>query len=128
MDKRKYTRILIDVMVEIHLADGTHLYGKTANLSLGGAFIKLTSPPTLRQATLCKLELIIKTEEGWVRVEFESSIVHNRDDGIGIRFDAANTAHHESFLKLLIDGTDDIDQLLEELSQHPRQKFRFSDK
>ena len=41
--------------------------------------------------------------------------------------ESANAAHHESFLKLLMDGSTDIDQLLEELSHHPRQDFQFSD-
>jgi len=41
--------------------------------------------------------------------------------------DGASLNHHESFLKLLIDGTSDVDKLLDELSQYPRREFQFTD-
>lgn len=127
-DNRKYTRLPLDVLVEIHLADGSHLYGETADISLDGAFVILIPPPGLQSGQACNLELIIKTEDGWVRVAFECSIAHSKEDGIGLRFERANAPHHESFLKLLIDGSQDIDTLLDELSQHPRNEFQFSSK
>lgn len=127
MEHRKYTRLPLDIMVELHLRDGTRLYGETADLSLDGAFVNLTPPSDLDTGKECKLELIIKSEDGWVRVEFDSTVAHVRNDGIGIRFEAANAAHHESFLKLFIEGDHDIDKLLEELSQHPRSEFHFTD-
>jgi hypothetical protein len=126
-NQRKYTRLPLDIMVELKLTDGTRLYGETADISLDGAFVILIPPPGLQPGQQCNLELIIKTEAGWVRVAFVGSIAHCREEGIGIRFESANAAHHESFLKLLMDGSTDIDQLLEELSHHPRQDFQFSD-
>jgi PilZ domain len=125
-DNRKYTRLPLDVVVEIKLEDDNRLYGETADISLDGAFVVLIPPPGIETGQACSLELIIKTEEGWVRVAFECSIAHINDDGIGLQFNAADTPHHESFLKLLIDGCNDVDQLLEELSQHPRKGFQFS--
>ena len=127
MEHRKYTRLPLDIMVEIHLSDGARLYGETADLSLDGAFVNLTPPSDLDAGKECKLELIIKSEDGWVRVEFNSTVAHVKNDGIGVRFEAANAAHHESFLKLFIEGDHDIDKLLEELSQHPRSEFHFND-
>ncbi len=126
-DHRKYTRLPLDVIVEIKLGDDSRLYGETADISLDGAFVMLIPPPGVKTGQPCDLELIIKANEGWVRVAFSCSIAHCKDDGIGLQFDAADTPHHESFLKLLIDGSSDIDQMLEELSQHPRKKFQFSD-
>lgn len=126
MEHRKYTRLPLDIMVELHLNDGTRLYGETADLSLDGAFVNLTPPSEIGIGQKCKLELIIKSEEGWVRVEFGSTIAHFKEEGIGVRFEAANAAHHESFLKLFIEGDHDIDKLLEELSQHPRSEFHFT--
>ena len=126
MENRRYTRLPLDIMVELHLTDGTRLYGETADISLDGAFVNLTPPPGIVEGQKCKLELIIKSEDGWVRVEFDSLIAHSKSEGIGIRFEAANAAHHESFLKLFIEGDHDIDKLLEELSQHPRSEFHFS--
>ncbi|MBL1276596.1 MAG: PilZ domain-containing protein [Ectothiorhodospiraceae bacterium] len=125
-DLRKYTRLPLDIIVEIYLADGTRLYGETADVSLDGAFVILTPPPGIETGQPCTLELIIKTEEGWVRVSFECTIAHIKNDGIGLQFNSADTPHHESFLKLLIDGSNDVDKLLEELSHHPRKDFQFS--
>lgn len=128
MDNRKYTRLPLDVMVELHLADGTILYGETADLSLDGAFINITPPDNVQQGQPCKLVLIINNEEGWVRVEFQSIVAHARNEGIGVRFESANAANHESFLRLLIDGATDIDQILDELSQNPGKEFSFSNR
>lgn len=125
MEHRKYTRLPLDIMVELNMKDGTRLYGETADLSLDGAFVNLTPPSDVSIGQSCKLELIIKSEEGWVRVEFESTVAHTKEEGIGVRFEAVNAAHHESFLKLFIEGDHDIDKLLEELSQHPRSEFHF---
>lgn len=125
-EHRKYTRLPLDVIVEVHLADGTQLYGETADISLDGAFVILLPPPGINIGDLCRLELIIKAEEGWVRVAFDCTIAHNKDDGIGLQFAGADTPNHESFLKLLIDGSSDIDSLLDELSQNPRKEFQFS--
>lgn len=126
MEQRNYTRLPIDVIVEIHLSDGTQLYGETADISLDGAFVILIPPPGINLGDPCRLELIIKSEDGWVRVAFECIIAHNKDDGIGLQFTSADTPHHESFLKLLIEGSDDVDSLLNELSQNPRKEFQFS--
>jgi len=126
-DHRKYTRLPLDVIVEIKLQDGNRLYGETADISLDGAFVMLIPPPGVQTGQSCNLELIIKAEEGWVRVAFNCSIAHSKDDGIGLQFESADTPNHESFLKLLIDGSTDVDQMLDELSQHPRKEFRFSD-
>ena len=126
-NQRKYTRLPIDVMVELQLSDNTRLYGETADLSLDGAFVALTPPPELELGQPCNLVLIINTEDGWVRVVFDSTIAHSRSDGVGIRFDGASLNHHESFLKLLIGGASDVDKLLDELSQHPRKGFQFTD-
>ena len=126
-ENRQYTRLPLDIMVELHLNDGTRLYGETADVSLDGAFVNLTPPSSIETGQKCRLELIIKSEDGWVRVEFDSVIAHSKSDGIGIRFEAANAAHHESFLKLFIEGNHDIDKLLEELSKHPRSEIHFAE-
>ena len=96
MENRKYTRLPLDIIVEIHLADGTRLYGETADISLDGAFVNLTTPSGIQQGQNCRLVLIIKSEDGWVRVEFDSTIAHSQNSGIGIQFEAANAAHYES--------------------------------
>ena len=127
IENRQYTRLPLDIMVELHLIDGTRLYGETADLSLDGAFVNLTPPSSIETGQKCRLELILKSDEGWVRVEFDSIIAHSKAEGIGIRFEEANAAHHESFLKLFIEGDHDIDKLLEELSRHPRSEFHFSE-
>jgi len=125
MNNRKYTRLPIDVMVELRLADSQPYYGETADVSIDGAFISLTPPSGLHSGQPCHLDLILKTDDGWVRVAFNGTIAHIRDHGLGVQFDIADINHHEAFLKLLINGTEDIDRMLEELGNHPRAEFRF---
>lgn len=125
MENRKYTRLPIDVMVELRLADSPPHYGETSDVSIDGAFLSLTPPSGLEIGQACHLDFILKTDDGWVRVAFGGSIAHIRDNGVGVQFDIADINHHESFLRLLISGADDIDRLLEELGNHPRADFRF---
>lgn len=126
MNNRKYTRLGIDVIAELYLADGSCLYGQTADLSLDGAFVTLASPTALREGDACRLVLLVQSGARWVQTEFQCVIVHLKEDGIGLRYTQASIQHHEAFLKLLIDGTDDVDTLLEELSHHPGTEFRFT--
>ena len=128
MENRKYTRLNLDVMAEVHLPDGSCLYGETADLSLDGAFVSLAPPRGLSNGERCRLLLILKSHDNWVKTEFQASIAHVKEDGVGLRFEQANIKHHEAFLKLLIDGADNIDVLLEELSGNPRTEFAFIDR
>jgi len=125
MENRKFTRLPISVMVELHVDDSSPHYGETSDVSIDGVFITLTPPSGLQSGQACHLDLILKADDGWVRVAFNGTIAHIRDNGIGVQFDIADINHHESFLKLLITGADDIDRLLEELGTHPRADFRF---
>lgn len=126
MEHRNYTRIPLEVVVELHLDDDTCLYGETGDLSLDGAFINFTTGARLEPGKTGKLVLVINSEEGWVRVRFDATIVHVRNDGIGIRLDSAHSAHYSAFLKLLLEGNNDIDILLDELAHHPGEQFSFS--
>jgi len=125
LDNRKYTRLPINVVVEFQLRDGNRFYGETADLSLDGALVTLTPPDNIHSGDDCQLEFIIKSEDGWVRVAFACTVAHVRPDGVGFRFETAHAVHHESFIKLLIDGAPNVDRLLEELSRHPRMGFKF---
>jgi hypothetical protein len=127
MDNRKYTRLPIDIMVELRTGDSDALhYGETADVSIDGAFITMPLPEGVTAGQACRLELVIKTEDGWVRVGFDSTIAHLRDEGIGVQFNMADTAHHESFLRLIMEGAGDMDQLLTELGNYSREDFRFT--
>ena len=126
MEQRNYTRIPIEVIVELQLNDDTCLYGETGDLSLDGAFIHFSTAVKLEPGKHGRLVLVIKSDEGWVRVRFDATIAHVRQDGIGIRLDSAHAAHYGAFLKLLLEGSDDIDRLLDELGHNPGQQFHFS--
>lgn len=127
MDNRKYTRLPIDVMAELHIGDSdTMHYGETADVSIDGAFITMPIPEGTQAGQSCRLDLVIKTDDGWVRVGFAGTIAHVRDEGLGVQFDMADTAHHESFLRLIMEGSSDVDQLLSELGNYSRGDFRFN--
>lgn len=127
MDNRKYTRLPIDVMTELRIGDSdvTH-YGETADISIDGAFITMPIPQGVDAGQGCRLDLVIKTDDGWVRVGFTGTIAHVRDEGLGVQFDMADMAHHESFLRLIMEGSSDMDQLLTELGNYNREDFRFN--
>lgn len=127
MEHRNFSRIPIEVIVELHLDDGSCHYGETSDLSLDGAFIHFSNAGTLSTGDSCQLVLVLKSEEGWVRVEFSVTVAHVHQEGVGIHLEAAESAHYAAFLKLLLGGTNDIDRLLEELSKNPGGNFRFSD-
>jgi hypothetical protein len=118
----------MDIMVELRVGDNDTLYyGETGDISIDGAFITMSIPGDIEVGQDCRLELVIKTEDGWVRVGFSGSIAHLREEGIGVQFNMADTNHHESFLRLIMEGTNDMDQLLTELGNYSRDDFRFKE-
>jgi PilZ domain len=123
---RKYTRLPIDIVVKLQLDSDSHLYGETTDISFDGAFIMLMPPPNITTGQSCRLELLIKKGNGTLHVAFKCSIAHFSDNGIGLRFECADSPHHDAFLKCLISGGNDMDTLLDEISQHPRSDFSFS--
>jgi len=125
MENRRYTRLPLEVVVQLQLPDDSHYYGETGDLSFDGAFIAMTPPAGLQVGVGCWLELLIKFEEGWVRTALKSSVAHIRADGVGVHFEEAAMHNHEAFLRLLLEGSDDIDRLLEELGRQPHGHFRF---
>ena len=126
-DHRKYTRLPITVVTELHLEDGEILYGETSDISLDGAFIYLQA----REITLfkrgdhCKMALVLTTGNGGFRVSFNIEVMHIQKDGIGIQLDDAEQLQYEDFIKLLLENAQDPSHILEEISAYPGEHFQL---
>jgi hypothetical protein len=54
-DKRKHARLKIDIAVKIEMADGTRVHGRLADISQGGACLKIDNTQNLPDQFLLKL-------------------------------------------------------------------------
>ncbi len=120
MENRQYTRLPIEVVVQLQLPDDSHCYGETGDLSFEGAFIAMSPPEGLQVGDGCWVELLIKSPQGWIRTALKSTVAHVHTGGVGVHFEEATMQNHEAFLRLLLEGSDDMDRLLDELGRPSR--------
>jgi hypothetical protein len=81
-DRRKYPRVKSGNSVELHpQGESAPIWGKAADLSLGGCFVEMPIP--LKKGTMLKVGLWIKDGKLWVNAK----VVNSRPGfGIGIQF------------------------------------------
>ncbi len=89
-NKRKKTRVNFDTQVIIKTdTSEVNETGDLKNLSLKGMFVK--SKKKLPKDSTCQTEIILSGSSSNLRLKITGTVIHNTDDGFGIRFDAMDT-------------------------------------
>ncbi len=122
IEHRKYTRLPLEMAVEVITAEHGTLSGRTRNISFGGMLLKIDGQEKLQAGDKINLLLIIQEQQGTeerVQIEFESTVVHKSPAGVGIKFIAMDISQYHHFKNLMVLNSPDPDQLLEELRKNP---------
>jgi hypothetical protein len=102
-DRRKHPRLRCTTSVEMHPDGGALIWGKAADLSMGGCFVEMSIP--LQQGQKLKIGLWIQEAKLWVNAIVTSS---TPGFGIGIKFvdvSDKDTAKLQQHLKVVSQGT-----------------------
>jgi hypothetical protein len=124
MGQRKYSRVAVELVCEIETADRAVYYGETHDLSADGVFVTLPSPP-LRTGQACRVRLHIQLEGQRRRIDVQAEVMRRADDGVGLRFTAADTGGYTRLLGLLLADAPDVGLILEEIGRQPGAGFRL---
>jgi hypothetical protein len=89
-ERRKHPRIRCSTSVELHPEGGVLIWGKAADLSVGGCFVEMSIP--LKPEQRLKIGLWIQQEKLWLNGNVTSS---TPGFGIGVKFTDISEKDHE---------------------------------
>lgn len=127
VENRKNARLEIDVPASIELADGTQIYGKTVNISFGGAYVKVSAPAGLKTGVKGLFSIVLQEDPNPAIITFKCKVVHVDDDAIGLRFLAIFAEHYNDFVFLMVNNSSEPNELLDELNEAPGIMLHNSD-
>ena len=86
-EKREFTRMDVNLEVEVASERNEVIRGQIENLSLNGVF--MACPRRLAAAERCSVTFVVTGMTEPLRVKADGRVVRSDDDGMGIEFDAA---------------------------------------
>ena len=122
-NKREFTRVRINVEVEVSSDDRASISGKVEDLSLNGAFVPCTG--RLPVGTNCKVELILDGQD--IRLMAEAVVSREDERGIAVEFKGIPLDDLEHLRNLIRYNADDPNQVEEEFDSHIGLKRRESE-
>ena len=119
-ERRKYTRLPLELAAEIRLPGGTVVKGRTNNISFGGIFFQSSDLTGFKPGDRCFLSIILQEDGERLSIDFNCEVIHLQGTGTGLGFisiDGADAYNH--FRNLMVMNSPEPDKLLEELELHP---------
>ena len=118
-ERRKHTRIPIDLRSELTFLDGSTFHGTTKNLSFGGAFVSCNAPMGIPERGECALKLILGAEEESASIEITARVIRLSENGVGVMFLSISLDGYNHLKNLMIFNSSDPETLIDELDKHP---------
>ncbi|MBU0729509.1 MAG: PilZ domain-containing protein [Proteobacteria bacterium] len=119
-EKRKHSRLNIEIQAKLIFPDGQHFTGSTEDISFGGVFFTC---PELAETTYrknCLLQLILASgSDSDLILDIESKIVRATESGVGILFQSIEYTDYRHFEKIMVFNSPDPERLKEELEENP---------
>lgn len=119
VDKRKQTRIPLEIKAELIMLDGSRHAGMTKNLSFGGAFVGFERQPEAYLDSTCTLILFLDEDASGNQIRYTCRIVHHNIGGIGLQFRSIDIDSYDHFKSLMINNSPEPELLMEELNKNP---------
>jgi len=117
-EKRKHTRISINIDAELQTSNGT-FRGKMKNVSFSGIFIYCANSANIIIGETCYLKLILQTEPHPNIINFQCKIIRTDASGVGVRLTRVDMEGYQKFKNLMVYNSSNPDNLLDELNKNP---------
>lgn len=118
-DRRKHTRVSIELTTELQLDTGVSVKGKIRNISFSGAFMSFVSPANIPAGGTGSLKIFLLSDPIISTINFRCQVVRTDESGAGIKFINIDVEGYQQFKNLMIYNSTDPDALLSELEKHP---------
>jgi len=114
-ERRRYTRVAVDVEVRIHIPEGPIINGRVADLSLGG--VRVTSESIPPDGARCAIELDLPGDGSAKTLAVSGAIVRGWEQGAALEFRDVDRAAWEQMLDVLTTNEFDRARLRREASR-----------
>ncbi len=115
-NKRKHSRLKMEIPVRIITSSGKSSSGRTKDVSFSGLLIEYHNGTSLEAGGKCRVALTLKGETSHL-IEFNCEIVRASDTMLAVRFISLNDdEYYEQYKNLLILSSSDPERLLKELA------------
>jgi c-di-GMP-binding flagellar brake protein YcgR len=118
-DRRKHTRVSLNLGVELQLDDGVTVTGKLKNISFSGVFMYCVNPANITVDRTGLLKVFLHSDPHINIINFRCQVVRTDDSGAGIKFINIDIEGYQQFKNLMIYNSADPDALLAELEKNP---------
>jgi c-di-GMP-binding flagellar brake protein YcgR len=118
-DRRKYTRIALQLKAELKLAGNNIYHGRTKNISFGGVFVFCNNAAGIPVGEEASLTLVLDSRSHRSEIAFRCEIVRTDETGVGVKFISVDINGYQQFKNLMVFNSSDPDVLLAELDKHP---------
>ncbi|MBI5663862.1 MAG: PilZ domain-containing protein [Nitrospirae bacterium] len=118
-DRRKHTRVSLQLEAELRLDSGITVTGKIKNISFSGVFINCVDPTSIPVGNDGSLKIFLQAVPHANVITFRCQVVRTDESGAGIRFINIDVEGYHQFKNLMIYNSTDPDILLAELEKNP---------
>lgn len=118
-DRRKHTRITLELDAELHLDNGRVIKGKVKNISFSGVFMHHINSANISVGSTGMLKIILQADPHPNIINIRCEVVRTDESGAGIKFVNIDIRGYQQFKNLMIYNSTDPDTLLAELEKHP---------
>jgi len=118
-DRRKHTRIPLELETELQLDDARIIPGKIRNISFSGVFMHCVNSTDIPVGRTGFLKIFLQTVPHPNIIGIRCQVVRTDESGAGIRFINIDVEGYQLFKNLMIYNSTDPDTLLAELEKNP---------
>jgi len=118
-ERRKHTRIVLQLDAELILFDNSSFRGKTKDISFSGIYIKCNNAEGIPIGDKCTIKLHLSSGDNPETIQCACAVVRTATSGVGIKFISIDLTGYQQFKKLMIYNSSDPDKLTAELEENP---------
>jgi c-di-GMP-binding flagellar brake protein YcgR len=118
-DRRKNTRVSLELAAELQLSEHSAYTGKTGNISFSGIYMLSIEAAKIPVGATGMLKLHLQAGPAPNAIAIRCQVVRTDESGAGIRFIHIDIEGYRQFKNLMAYNSPDPDTLLAELAKHP---------
>lgn len=116
-DKRRFSRIFLDMPAELTVAETSYTIERIANLSIGGCLLKIKDDFPI--GAECQFAIILNDPPQDLRVNVNGEIVRSDAETVGIKFTRINPDDLIHLQNIIRYNFENPDKISDEIKRHP---------
>lgn len=118
-ERRKNTRLSLNLEAELVLSSNITCHGKIRNISFSGIYMPFVNVSEISPGDSGVLKLFLDSQPGKSMITFACEVVRIDESGVGVKFINVDVEGYEKFKNLMLYNSPDPDKLLAELKKNP---------